>query len=235
MKIEVLFPEAANLFGDCWNHRYLKECLPGAEFVYTSFGDTPEFVNGDVQLVYMGAMTESEQERAIEKLMPYRERVKQLVDGGTVFLMTANAGEIFCDHIENEDGSRIEGLKIFDLYAKRDMMHRHNSTVLCDFDGMKLVGFKAEFSQLYGDNAGFGFAGVKYGIGINKESRLEGVRINNFFSTSMVGPFAVMNPLFVKYLMRLLGVEDPVLAHEEVIMAAYNKRLEDIKRMMNSK
>ena len=51
----------------------------------------------------------------------------------------------------------------------------------------------------------------------------------------MVGPFAVMNPLFVKYLMRLLGVEDPVLAHEEVIMAAYNKRLEDIKRMMNSK
>ena len=105
MKIEVLFPEAANLFGDCWNHRYLKECLPGAEFVYTSFGDTPEFVNGDVQLVYMGAMTESAQERAIEKLMPYRERVKQLVDGGTVFLMTANAGEIFCDYIENEDGS----------------------------------------------------------------------------------------------------------------------------------
>ena len=115
------------------------------------------------------------------------------------------------------------------------MLHRFNSVQLCSFENMELVGFKAEFSQLYGDNAGFGFAGVKYGIGINRESRLEGVRINNFFSTSMVGPFAVMNPLFVKYLMRLLGVEDPVLAHEEVIMAAYNKRLEDIKRMMNSK
>lgn len=103
------------------------------------------------------------------------------------------------------------------------------------FEDMELVGFKAEFSQLYGDNGGFAFADVKYGVGINKGSQLEGVRINNFFSTSMVGPFAVMNPLFVKYLMRLLGVEDPVLAHEEVIMAAYNKRLEDIKRMMNNK
>ena len=235
MKIEVLFPEAANLFGDCWNHRYLKECLPGAEFVYTSFGDTPEFVNGDVQLVYMGAMTEGEQERAIEKLMPYRERVKQLVDGGTVFLMTANAGEIFCDHIENEDGSRIEGLKIFDLYAKRDMMHRHNSTVLCDFDGMKLVGFKAEFSQLYGDNSENHLATVSYGTGINSKCKLEGVRINNFFSTAIVGPFLLMNPEFVKHLMKLLGVENPELKHEPIIMAAYEKRLADIEKMAANK
>ena len=61
MKIEVLYPEAANLFGDCWNHRYLKECLPEAEFVYTSLGDTPEFVNGDVPLIYMGVTTECAQ------------------------------------------------------------------------------------------------------------------------------------------------------------------------------
>lgn len=233
MKIEVLYPEAANLFGDCWNHRYLKECLPEAEFVYTSLGDTPEFVNGDVQLIYMGAMTESAQERAIAWLMPYRERIAQLIDCGTVFLMTANAGEVFCDHIENEDGSRIEGLKIFDLYAKRDMMHRHNSTVLCEFESMKLVGFKAEFSQLYGDNSANALATVSYGTGINSKSKLEGVRINNFFSTAIVGPFLLMNPGFVKYLMKLLGIENPELKYEPVIMAAYARRLADIERMAN--
>ena len=235
MKIEVLFPEFANLFGDCWNHRYLKACLPEAEFIETSYCSQPRFASEDVQLVYMGAMTESQQELVIKKLLPYKDRIQAMIDSGTVFLMTANAGEVFCDYIENEDGSRADALGIVPLHAKRDMLHRFNSVQLCSFENMELVGFKAEFSQLYGDNAGFGFAGVKYGVGINKESRLEGVRINNFFSTSMVGPFAVMNPLFVKYLMRLLGVEDPVLAHEEVIMAAYNKRLEDIKRMMNSK
>lgn len=231
MKIEILFPEAANLFGDCWNHRYLKECLPEAEFVYTAFDDAPAFANDDVQLVYMGAMTESAQERAIQKLMPYRERIEQLVQNGTVFLMTSNAGEVFCDHIENEDGSRVEGLKIFDLYAKRDMMHRHNSTVLCDFEGMKLVGFKAEFSQLYGDNSANSFATVSFGTGINATSKLEGVRINNFFSTAIVGPFLLMNPDFVKYLMKLLGVEAPTLKYESVINAAYEKRLADIERM----
>lgn len=30
MKIEVLFPEFANLFGDCWNWKYLSRCMPEA-------------------------------------------------------------------------------------------------------------------------------------------------------------------------------------------------------------
>ena len=230
MKIEVLFPETANLFGDVWNYRYLKECMPDAELIETSLGDEPAFVSGSVDLIYMGAMTERGQELAIKKLMPYKERILELVDGGTVFLMTSNAGEVFCQYIENEDGSRIEALGLFELYAKRDMMHRYNSTVLGSFGDMELVGFKAEFSQLYGENKS-PFAAMSYGTGMNKSSKLEGVRVNNFFSTSIVGPFLLMNPLFVKYLMELLGIKDPVLAHEEVIMAAYEKRLADIKRM----
>lgn len=230
MKIEVLFPEMANLFGDCWNYRYLRECLPEAEFIYTALGDEPAFLSGEVSLVYMGAMTERGQELAVNKLMPHKERIAELVDAGTVFLMTSNAGEVFCDYIENEDGTRIEGLGIFHLHAKRDMMHRHNSTVLGSFEGMELVGFKAEFSQLYGENES-PFAAMSFGTGMNAVSKLEGVRINNFFSTSIVGPFLLMNPLFVKYLMKLLGVNEPKLAYEDVIMAAYEKRLADIKRM----
>ena len=56
------------------------------------------------------------------------------------------------DYIENEDKSRIKGLGIFPLYAKRDMFHRYNSMILGEFDGMKLIGFKAQFSHSYGDN-----------------------------------------------------------------------------------
>lgn len=235
MKIEILFPEAANLFGDCWNHRYLKECMPEAELIETCFDDEPAFTTQGVDLVMMGAMTERAQEWAIERLMPYKERIKTLVDNGTVFLMTANAGEVFCEYIENEDGSRIEGLGIVPLHAKRNMMHRHNATVLCDFEGMELVGFKAEFSGLYGDNSGIGFAKVRYGTGINPKSDIEGVRINNFFSTGIVGPFLMMNPGFVKYLMRLLGVSEPKLKHEELIFAAFESRLADIKRMSENK
>lgn len=231
MKIEVLFPELANLFGDVWNHRYLARCLPEAELIETALGDTPRFAEEKVDLIIMGAMTESAQERVIKKLMPYRDRLRSLIDGGTVFLMTANAGEVFCEYIENEDGSRVAGLGLVPLHAKRDMLHRFNAIELCEFEGMELVGFKAEFSQLYGDNGAIAFAGVKYGCGINKGSKLEGVRINNYFSTSMVGPFVMMNPPFVKYLLRLLGVDSPVLPFEDTAMAAYEARLADIRRI----
>ncbi len=235
MTVEVLFPEFANLFGDCWNHRYLCECLPEAECIETEYNDVPAFVAGSVDLVLMGTMTENQQVMVIEKLMPYKDHIQAMIDEGKVFLMTGNAGEIFCEYIENEDGSRIDGLGIIPLHARRDMMNRFNSCEICTFEDMKLVGFKAEFSQLYGDNSGYYFAEAEFGCGINKASKLEGVRIKNFFSTSMAGPFIINNPLFVKYIMKLLGITEPVLKHEEVIMAAYDRRLDDLERMKASK
>lgn len=231
VKIEVLFPEFANLFGDGWNMGYLRKCMPDAEFIESHFSEEPRFAGEDVQMVYMGAMTENQQELVIKKLMPYRERLLEMVDSGVVFLMTANAGEVFCEYIENGDGTRIEGLNLFPLHSKRDMMHRLNAMELGEFEGMKIVGFKAEFSHLYGDNSGFRFMEVSHGCGINPETKLEGVKINNFIYTSLVGPFLTMNPLMVKYFMKLLGVENPVLAHEEVIMAAYERRLKEFENL----
>lgn len=225
VRIEYLFPEFANLYGDLWNIRYLKECMPDAEVIYTAFTDEPEFIKGDVRMVYMGGMTESQQELVIEKLMPYRDRIMQLVDEGTVFLMTSNAGEVFASYIERDDGSRIPALGVYGLHAKRDMMHRFHTVMLADFGDIRLVGFKAQFSQLYGDNSDCAFAEVVNGCGINPSSKLEGVRIKNFFATSIVGPLFLMNPMLVRYFMRLLGVDDPKLAHEEVITAAYEARL----------
>ena len=35
VKIEILFPEFCNLFGDMYNMKYLKMCLPDAEFIET--------------------------------------------------------------------------------------------------------------------------------------------------------------------------------------------------------
>ena len=43
MKIEILFPEVCNLFGDMFNMKYLKMCLPDAEFIETALDDVPTF------------------------------------------------------------------------------------------------------------------------------------------------------------------------------------------------
>ena len=82
MKIEVLFPEFANLFGDCWNWRYLARCMPEAEMIETGYGEQPRFVSEKVDMIIMGAMTEHGQELAVKKLMPHRDRLRQLIDSG---------------------------------------------------------------------------------------------------------------------------------------------------------
>ena len=59
MKIEILFPEYANLFGDMGNILYLKACLPQAEFMETAMNDAPRFLSEPVDLIYMGPMSEA--------------------------------------------------------------------------------------------------------------------------------------------------------------------------------
>ena len=227
--IEVLYGEFANLFGELQNVNYLKDCMPEATVIYTGLYDKPAFTEGRANLVYMGAMTENQQELAIQALKPYKKELEEQIEAGTVFLFTGNAVEIVEQYIENEDGSRIEGLGIFNTYAKRDMMHRYHSLVFGQYEDIKLVGFKAQFSHSYGDNSKDYFYDVIRGDGFHPGIKQEGLKRKNFFATYTVGPFLIMNPLFVKYLMQLLGIIEPVLAYESVIMEAYRQRLEEFE------
>lgn len=93
-RIEVLFPEFCSLFADSSNIRYLEKCLPDAEFVFTSYMDEPLFVKEQPDLIYMGAMTESAQEKIIRKLMPYKARIAELIAADVPMLFTNNAVEI---------------------------------------------------------------------------------------------------------------------------------------------
>ena len=69
MKIEVLFPEFCNLYGDIYNIKYLKKCMPDAEIIETALEQVPTFFNEDVNLIYLGPMTEKTQEKVIAKLL----------------------------------------------------------------------------------------------------------------------------------------------------------------------
>lgn len=227
MKIEVLFPEYCNLFGDASNMKYLKQCLPEAEFIYTSYTDEPVFVNEKVDLIYMGAMTERKQAMVIQKLRPYRERIIELIKADVPFLITSNAIEVFGRWIENEDGSKEDALGIFDFYAKRDMMHRFNGLVRGHFGDMPIIGFKTQFTMAYSQQFKYPFIQVDRGVGMNPKADVEGVHLHQFYGTYLVGPFLVLNPLFTKHLMSVMGVENPKLAYEDVIMDAYERRMKE--------
>lgn len=230
MKIEILFPEFCNLYGDMFNMKYLKKCLPEAEFIETALEEEPTFVKENVNLIYIGPMTEKTQEKVISKLLPYKERIIDLIEKNTVFLFTGNAVEVLGKYIENEDGTRIEGLGIFDVYAKRDMFHRHNSFLIGKYEDIEVIGFKSQFTMLYGDNTNMEFLEVEKGIGINKESKLEGIKKNNFIGTYLIGPLLILNPLFTKKILEMLGVDGEVALKEET-MAAYEERIKEFRRL----
>lgn len=228
MKIEVLYSELCNLNGDLGNIRYLEQCLPEAEFIYTSILDTPAFVDKDVNMVYMGPMSEDSQELVLKKLKPYTKRIKQLIDNNVLFLITGNALDLFGNYIKDEE-KKIECLKIFDFYVERNMFGRHNSLCLGEFDKLEMVGFKSQFTWTYGDNSNNYFIKVIRGYGINKNSKYEGIHVNNFFGTNLLGPILIMNPYFTKYIMNLLGVKKPKLKFEKETIDAYDQRLKEFK------
>ena len=180
MTIEILFQEVCGLYGDSQNPVYLQKTLPNATFVFSTLNDVPYFANNTPDMIYIGCMSEGTQRRVIEKLLPYKDRILELIDNGTVIFATGNAGEIFAKKIEYiTENITIDGLDIFDLTVTTDLFKRYNGKVLGKVAGIDVVGFRSQFSFLYGDNTKFPFLECIRGCGINKESNLEGMRKNN--------------------------------------------------------
>lgn len=226
MKIEVLFPEVCNLYGELGNISFLKKSCPEIEVVETSLKDEPLFMSEVPDLIYMGTMTERAQLIVLEKLMSCRERLINLIEEGAKFLITGNALELFGKAIEDKDGTTVECLGIFDTVAKRDMMKRFNSLYIGSFEEMKIVGYKSQFTHSYwNDGADIkGLFMTDRGPGLNPDIDEEGIRKNNFMASYIIGPLLVLNPPFAKYILKECGIETP-LAFEKEAMDAYEARV----------
>ncbi|MCI9257825.1 hypothetical protein [Acutalibacter sp.] len=227
MKIEVLFPEICNLFGDLYNINYLEKCLPEVQRVHTPLTGQPLFLTEEPALVYLGPMSERSQEKVLEKLRPCRDRLAELIQNGAAFLLTGNAGEVFGSYIENEDGSRIEGLGLLPLHARRDMMHRHNSVFLGEFQGAEAMGFKSQFTMAWPEAGAQGLFPVKKGVGLNPQCPYEGLRQGNLFFTYLLGPVLLLNPQLAEALLAAMGAGGTPLALAPEMAEAYQARLRD--------
>lgn len=230
MKIEVLYPEICCLFGDKANMRYFEMCLPDAEFIKTPVSEMPRFLTEDVDMVYFGSCSESNQERILSKLRGHEERIKALIEKGVIFLMTGNTFEIMGNYIKKPDGEKIECLSIFDFYAERTIPKRYNSLFLGKYGETEIVGYTSRFSHCYGIKEEDNFLTVTKGYGSSAEAKTEGICRNNLFGTYLLGPFLIQNPLFTEQLLKKLGAEAPQLAFKEDIMKAYEVRLNEFKK-----
>ncbi len=234
MVVEILFQEVCGLYGDSQNPVYLQATLPDAQFIYTKLTDQPHFATERPDMIYIGCMSESIQRRVISKLMPLKQRILDLIDDNVIILATGNAAEIFAKDIYYvTEHIKTEALGIFDLSVKTDLFKRYNGMVLGEAGNIKLVGFRSQFSFLYGDNSTYFFQKCIHGDGINTESKLEGMRKNNLICTQMLGPILPLNPLFCEYLLRLCGI-DAEAAYRDSAMDAYKQRLKEFNNPKTS-
>ena len=89
------------------------------------------------------------------------------------------------------------------------------------------MGFKTQFTMAYTPDESHGLFVKNKGVGLNIKAKYEGIRVNNFFGTYLVGPILVLNPPFTKYILNLMGAGDVKLAFEAENTAAYEQRKKD--------
>ena len=235
LAIEVLYPEIANLHGDAANITYLSQCRPDARVIRTALTDTPAFTTQDVDLVYLGPLTETGQLTAIERLRPHRDRIQARIENGGAFLFTHNALEVLGTRIRNDDmGYDTAGLGILELESTIRMFGRYSGKVMGVLPEVgaehPVVGYKSQFSMVDAPGELPGFLTADRGIGRNASTAVEGVRRNNFIGTSLIGPLLVANPHVTRSLLALIDPDtEPVLAHEALAIAAYEARLRDFR------
>lgn len=227
MTVEILFNEVCSLMGDGQNAKYLQATIPEAQFIYTPLTDVPYFVKANPDMIYIGSMTEATQRRVLEKLLPYKERILELIEAGIPILATGNAAELFTKKITYvTENLEAEGLGIFDLTVKTDLFRRYNGKTLGTCENTTIVGFRSQFSVLNGNNEDCYFLKCTRGIGINKDTTLEGMRKNNLICTQILGPILPLNPEFCEYLIGLAG-KKVTAAYKDAATAAYIQRLKE--------
>lgn len=236
VNIEVLYGEYANLYGDRGNIKYIENVASNVNILHTSLKEKPKFLTENIYLVYLGPTTEKQQEKIIEILKQYKEEIKQKIEDGVNFLVTGNSIEIFGTHIENVDGSLIEGLGIFDVYAKRLDRFRHNDLVmgnLIENNEIKIVGFKNQMSHLYGEDLNY-FVKLEYGSGRDGKEKMEGIRYKGFVGTYILGPILPLNPEFASFLFNKLSIEEIKGNIQETAKKAYELRVKEFTKFMNN-
>ncbi len=231
MKIEILYPQLCCLYGDKGNTMFLQKCLPDAEFVFTQLNSKPLFLSEEIDLVCMYSMSEQSQELILGRLMKYKEDIKEKISGSkTFFLFLGNSMELLGKYIEKEDGSRVEALGVFDIFSTRHAPRRFNTLIQAKFDNITLLSYSSRFSETFGITDDMAFANVEIGTGSCPDTMLEGIHIDNLVATYMLGPILVANPDFSKWLLKKIGVSEPVLPFENALYESYEAKRKEFQR-----
>lgn len=220
MKIELLYSEINNHFGDRGHVDLLRSLFPEALFIETPLVHQPRFTKEKVDLIYLGPGSEQSQEKILHRLKDYKDYLFEEIEEGRPMLFFGNSAEILGKQIDD-----LPGLGLFDYRAKRQMMKRINSLFLgkLEDEDFEIVAFRSQFTQVYCEGKDFPLFQSLRGEGRNAQDKKEGILYKNFLASHLMGPLLMMNPLLLQWYLRRIGLDRPI-PHFETMMEAYEIR-----------
>ena len=97
MKIEILFSDICNQYGDNGNIVYLQKLIDIAkktdeegehEIYFTEFNDDLKFITEQIDFVYIGSLSETKIDVVLEKLYNHRLEILKKIENGQMILAT---------------------------------------------------------------------------------------------------------------------------------------------------
>ncbi len=230
MIVEIIAHDVATLYGENGHQILFEQIFSKHTVIKSSLIDIPYFVNHKVDVVYLGELSEKHQLNLIQRLLPHKERIKQMIEEGIYFFVFGNGLNIFGTEIDYEEFGKVCGLNTFSFYTIQRLRPRINNYILGSKGSLMITAHKSQFSQCYpeSDFNDFLFT-VKDGFGMNRKIREDGVQYKNFYGTNCLGPFLILNPLFLERILKKIDPNLPLPQGFESMVEAYHLRVEEFK------
>ncbi len=212
VKILHLYDDVMDQYGDVFNLTVIKNRLGEMDIacditIHRLGGQFPSL--DDFDMVYMGHGKGRNLEAIAREFVEQKEALLQKIEEGKVFLITGNARLLLGREFEAYSGDTLPGIGLFDYTATetREVFTRDVVGKLVE-SGELWYGYVNRTAHIEGENTHPLFE-VLIGVGDDRaDSIYEGNHYKNLFTTWLVGPILVKNPVLLRQVLKLLAKND---------------------------
>lgn len=208
IKVCHLYPDLLNLYGDRGNViAFLQRCrwrnIP-VDLVEVNIGDQLDFK--EIDFLFLGGGSDREQNLMAADLLQRKESMRAAIEDGLVTLAICGGYQMLGAYYQTQDGERIPGLGILDLYTKASNQRLIGNILIestIDQNPLQIAGFENHSGQTF-LGAGLQPLGkVLVGFGNNGQDGFEGARYKNVFCSYLHGPLLPKNSRLTDLLITL--------------------------------
>ncbi len=221
IKMAHLYYDLMNLYGEQGNPLALVKAFErqGVKVSVDLLTKDDKMDLAKYDIIYIGCGSEANQEIVRKDILKHRKVLEKVI-GKTTIIATGNAWELFGKKINDK-----EALGLFDYTAKYlDQRISTEQINEAKFLENKIVGFQNRGSVCSSTKNSF-FKVIK-GFGNTKTSKIEGIKVKNFYGTYMIGPLLIRNPHLTDYIVKNVLKENG-MEYKKILdtpdYAAYNE------------